>query len=776
MLKLSIEGATFMKKLIYLLVSIVFITTQLHAIIVDVRINANSDDMIEEIASSNLYDEVQLDLVVYPFSGDIPQKIGLRFNNILIPNGATINYAYLEFQANQSNSGQTDITIIGENNSNPLTYSGASGNITGRAETTASVNWLSVPAWTSGQVYQTAGITTIIQELVNLGGWSSGNSMALMLKPFDATCNTAACLRQAVAYNGSALNAPLLHIVYNEPPTPPVMGAVPDATANIDINFTYDLSAYVTPTDGDPILSYDLNDTMPIGLTFDNSTGIISGLAQFSGVKTFTFTATDVNGVSLPAVFTLTIQDSLIADYRLDECFWLGTAYTDVKDNSFNNLHGTAYNSTLVDLNTSRINHSALLDGVANYIDVTHNASFDVTNQITISFWVYPTRDTTDEYYVSKQSGTQGWYIWFDNRATDRLEFAIRINGSLRRVRINKPAGWINNWHFISGTYDGNNINFYVDNLTNSAAQTGNVTNSTNPLRIGTRYTNSRYFSGNIDEVKIWNSGLSPTEISNIFTNESTGKNYNGTTRNPITCNATILANTWEMIGIPTETRKAAIGVQSVFGDDFNGTAYNSGAANGWTLWKLVPQPTNNYSSYSLVDYIGNEVLDFGAGYFLGSGLDVTWDVDGLERVDYNSSYNGTSDCMAKHCVEVPLSSVGSDGTDGSGGSRYNLAGFIGNTPIDWKDCRFIVSNTDGSNVEVLTPQEAETAGYALRTISLWMGGTGSGSGGQILSGDYTDCTDTSPGGCQLIPYHGAWIELLVPTLTKTVKLLIPEE
>jgi len=761
-----------MKKHFFLSILLSFIISVLQAGTIDVRVNNGTDDMIEEIDTSSLYDENQLDLVVY--GGDTPQKIGLRFKNITIPNGANINNAYLEFQANQDNSGQTDITITGENSSNPVTYDDTNdGDITSRTETTAAVDWLSVPAWLGGQTYQTVDITAIIQELVDAGGWQSGNAMALMLKPFDANCNTGECLRQAVSFDGNSAVAPLLHIIFDEPTTPPVMGIVPDTNAHVDFNFTYDLSQFVTPTDGDPILSYDLNDTLPNGLHIDNTTGIISGLPRFTGATTLSLTATDKDGTSSATTFTITVLDSLVADYRLDECFWLGSAYSDVKDHTFNVLNGISYNNSTIDLNNSRINHSGLFDGASDYIEVTHSPLFNETNQMSVSFWVYPTRENKDEYYVSKRENKAGWYLWFDNRSTDRIEFAIRINNGFRKVRINKPAGWTDTWHFISATYDGNHIKLYVDNLTKSSSRTGDITHSTNSLLIGNRYDNKKYFAGNIDEIKIWNSALSDTEVASIFTHESAGNNYNGTTRDAMTCNANIQENTWEMIGIPA---KAGIGVQDVFGDDFVGANYANNMANGWTLWKYEAQPANNFSSWTLVDYANNEPITLGVGYYLGSGIDVTWDVDGLESVDYNSTYNGTPDCMAKHCVEIPLTSVGSDGSDGSGTSRFNLGGFIGNSPVEWRNCRFIVSNTDGTNVEILTPEEAETAGYASRTISLWMGGLGSGNTGQVLSGDYTDCTDTSPGSCQLIPYHGAWIELLVPTLNKTVKLLIPEE
>jgi len=768
-----------MKKLIYLSILLTYLSS-LYAAVIDVRVASSTDDAIEELSSGNIYTgENQLDLVVYPFSGDIPQKVGLRFTNITIPNGSTINNAYLEFQANQDNAGQTDITIVGENSSNPISYSASTNDITSRTETTASVNWLSIPTWLSGQIYQTVDITTIIQELVSAGAWQSGNAMALMLKPFDANCNTAECLRQAVSFDGNAATAPLLHIVYTVPPTPPTMGVVPDINAHVDINLTYNLSTYVTPTDGDPILSYDLNDTLPDGLVLDNATGIISGMPRFTGAKTLSFTATDKDGTSSAAIFTITVLDSLVAEYRLDECFWLGSAYNDVKDHTFNAFNGISYNNAAIDLNSSVINHSALFDGIADYVEIPHDPLFDVTDQISVSFWVYPTRDTKDETYVAKSNGTQGWNIFYNKRNTgvNRIQFQLRINNRYKQAKFDEPANWLNNWHFIAATYDGAVMKLYVDQGIPSATktQTGNIEIVTDPVTIATRNAD-RYFAGNIDEVKIWNSALSEAEVASIFTNESMALNYNGSTREPITCNATIQANTWEMIGIPADTRKAGIGVQDVFGDDFVGANYANNMPNGWTLWKYASQPTNNFSSWVLVDYANNEAIQLGTGYYLGSGIDVTWDVDGLESVDYNSTYNGTPDCRAKRCVEVPLTAVGSDGTDGSGTSRFNLGGFIGKSPVNWKDCRFIVSNTDGSNTEVLTPQEANAAGYASRTISIWMGGLGTGTNGQVVSGDYSDCTDNSPGGCQLIPYHGAWIELLVPTLNKTVKLLIPEE
>lgn len=761
-----------------LFTSVFLLLSVLNAATLDVRISASTDDAIEELNTGNIYDgENQLDLVVYNGSYVATQKVGLRFSNVQIPSGVTINNAYLEFRATRDEVGQTDLAIVGENSSNPTTYTTANADITSRSETSASVDWLNVPVWAQGLDYQTVDITSIVQELVNLGGWQSGNAMAFMIKPFDANCSTAECLRQAVSFDGSSATAPLLHIVFGNPPTPPTMGVVPNSTANVDISYTFNIADYVTPTDGDPILSYDLNDTLPDGLQIDNTTGIISGMPRFAGVKTLSVTATDKDGTSTPASFTITTVDSLIAEYRMDECFWLGSAYQDVKDHSFNAFNGTSYNNTSVDLTNAQINYSGIFDGVADTIDVTHNVAFDIQNKMSVSLWVYPTRANKDEYYVSKDDASAGWYLFFNNRSTDRIEFKVRIGNRFRRVSINKPnSGWLNQWHFIAGTYDGTQLNLYVDNLTASSPRNGNITNSSNPLLMGKRYDNKRFFAGNIDEVKVWNSALSSSEIASIYNNELAGKNYNGTTRSPVTCNATIQANTWEMIGVPAEARSGTLGVQDVFGDDFVGANYDAGSVNGWVMWTREYHAADNLSTWVKVDYVANEPIVFGKGYWLGSTLDVTWDTDNLVSTDYNSTYNGTSDCMAKRCVEIDLRSVSSDGTDGSGVHRYNLSGFIGKVPIEWRNVRFIISDLDGSNVEVLTPEEADTAGYASRTISIWPGGLGNGSGGNILSTDYTECSDTTPGGCKLTPYHGLWVKVFVTTLTKTVKLLIPEE
>ena len=128
---------------------------------------------------------------------------GVRFRNINIPKGTTITKAYIQFTANVSSSGSTNLKIIGHDVDDSWQYtSGTYGNhvaadnkdLSTRTQTDASVSW-SVPTWYSGATstrnrgvieasdpYRTPNLKDIIQEIVNRDGWDSGNSLSIFFE------------------------------------------------------------------------------------------------------------------------------------------------------------------------------------------------------------------------------------------------------------------------------------------------------------------------------------------------------------------------------------------------------------------------------------------------------------------------------------------------------------------------------------------------------------------------------------------------------------------
>jgi hypothetical protein len=173
----------------------------------EVRVTASPDDA-EERADSNVgRGSTDLELV---FDQGGNQTVGMRFNGVDIPPGANITSAYIQFQVDETSSDLTSLTIRGEDVDNAAIFTTATRNISSRPRTTAAVSWSPAPWSTVGEAgpdQQTPDIASVIQEVVNRPGWSSGNSLVIII--------TGSGERVAESYNGDPAAAPLLHVDYN---------------------------------------------------------------------------------------------------------------------------------------------------------------------------------------------------------------------------------------------------------------------------------------------------------------------------------------------------------------------------------------------------------------------------------------------------------------------------------------------------------------------------------------------------------------------------------
>ncbi|EKD30466.1 MAG: hypothetical protein ACD_78C00049G0002, partial [uncultured bacterium (gcode 4)] len=81
---------------------------------------------------------------------------------------------------------------------------------------------------------------------------------------------------------------------------PPTMGNVPNQTATVGTPITaINLASYITLTNGDAVTQYTLaSGALPPGLTFNTTTGAITGTPTTAGTYNITVTATDNDGAS----------------------------------------------------------------------------------------------------------------------------------------------------------------------------------------------------------------------------------------------------------------------------------------------------------------------------------------------------------------------------------------------------------------------------------------------------------------------------------------------
>jgi len=119
----------------------------------------------------------------------VEQIIGMRFRNLNIPQGATIDGATILFTADESDSGgNVDLDIWGEDTNDANNFNGCGtscDDISSRTKTSAKVNWDNLPDWTSGEQgpdTTTPELKTIVQEIVDRSGWRSGNDMVFIIE------------------------------------------------------------------------------------------------------------------------------------------------------------------------------------------------------------------------------------------------------------------------------------------------------------------------------------------------------------------------------------------------------------------------------------------------------------------------------------------------------------------------------------------------------------------------------------------------------------------
>ena len=196
-------------------------------ITIEVQVAASSDDAEESPSGSVSLTSSDLELTL---DGSNQQFVGMRFTGLNIPPGAWIQNAYLQFQVDESSSDATSLMIYAEAVDSATTFNSTSGNISSRTTTTASVPWSPV-AWTTvgeaGPDQQTSNISALIQEVVNRSGWSSGNSLGIII--------TGTGKRVAESFNGVPTAAPRLRVEYvigaNQPPS---TSEIDDVNVNAD--------------------------------------------------------------------------------------------------------------------------------------------------------------------------------------------------------------------------------------------------------------------------------------------------------------------------------------------------------------------------------------------------------------------------------------------------------------------------------------------------------------------------------------------------------------
>ncbi len=171
---------------------------------------------------------------------------------------------------------------------------------------------------------------------------------------------------------------------------------------------------------------------------------------------------------------------------------------------------------------------------------ITTNITSPATNSLTVEAWIFP-RATSVKRIVSSyfNNAAQSGEIILDTYNTTNNGKGLRlcVEGAANTLHQLSVANvlTLNAWNHVAGSFNNGVTTLYVNGTavaTNTAAFTS-IPSCTNKFTIGEDPTIGalEYFNGKIDEVRVWNTARTQTEISGnmnncLIGNESGLRNY----------------------------------------------------------------------------------------------------------------------------------------------------------------------------------------------------------------------------------------------------------
>jgi chitodextrinase len=196
----------------------------------------------------------------------------------------------------------------------------------------------------------------------------------------------------------------------------------------------------------------------------------------------------------------------LVAAYAFSEA----TGAT-VLDASGNGNTGTIAGATRT--TAGRFGSALSFNGTNAWVTVPDSVSLHLSAGMTLEAWVRPTSLTGWRAAIVKEQPGELVYALYASSDTNTPTGIVYVGGAERYSRGSAKVS-LNAWTHLATTYDGAAVRIYVNGVqAGSTPQTGAITLSTNPLRMGGDSVWGEYLTGLIDEVRVYNRALSAAEI-----------------------------------------------------------------------------------------------------------------------------------------------------------------------------------------------------------------------------------------------------------------------
>jgi glucose/arabinose dehydrogenase/chitodextrinase len=242
--------------------------------------------------------------------------------------------------------------------------------------------------------------------------------------------------------------------------------------------------------------------------TSSTDTGLLPGTVYNYRVRA-TDAAANLSGYSIVATATTSNNSTpagLVAAYAFNE--GTGTAVSDISGNGNNGTVNAATWST-----AGKYGSALSFNGSSARVTINDAPSLRLTTSMTLEAWVRPS-SVSSAWRDVIYKGNDNYYLMATTTTGSRPCLGAIFGASTYGEVFGTASLAVNSWSHIAGTYDGTIERLYLNGVqVASTAQTGNIITSANPLTIGSDPIYGQYFSGLIDDVRVYNRALTAAEI-----------------------------------------------------------------------------------------------------------------------------------------------------------------------------------------------------------------------------------------------------------------------
>ena len=359
---------------------------------------------------------------------------------------------------------------------------------------------------------QGAGCTTFAEIAAPIGtgttysdttGLIASTSYSYRVRAIDAASNLGAYSTTASATTLTPDTTP--------PSAPGTLTATPITGTEIDLSWgaatdNVGIAGYrIDRCQGAGCTNFSKFGTLVTGTTFADTT--LNPSTSYS----YMIAAQDLAGnlgpyTNIATATTLGTNPALVAAYSFGE----GTGST-VVDLSGHGNTGTITNATWT--TSGKYGNALSFNGATALVTIADSTSLRLTTGMTLEAWVYPTA-TSAAWRDVIYKGNDNYYLEATTTQNVGYPAGAGTFGGNNVQAFGTSTLPLNTWTHLAATYDGATVRLFVNGTqVGTLAQAGTIATSANPLTIGGDPIYGQNFQGMIDEIRVYNTALTPAQI-----------------------------------------------------------------------------------------------------------------------------------------------------------------------------------------------------------------------------------------------------------------------